>query len=471
MYLRQSQDRSGEQLGIDRQREDVHRLVAARGWTVVAEYVDNDVSATSRKPRPAFNRMMEAVDAGDVDVIAARHIDRLLRKLSEMEQTLERCDAHGVYIVTASDSVDTSTDGGRLVARILASVGQGEMERKSARQKAAQAQAAKLGRWTGGRRAFGYESDGVTICESEAELIRQGYADVLAGLSMGEVARKWNAAGLRTPQGQRDGTEKLWNHQNAKDVLTNPRYAGLRRHREQGQRASIRQNPTLGIVATAEWPALVSEDTWRATVAALTDPARWKPVKGRKKLLTGVAMCAECLDTVHGGASSHGKPAYRCRSLKHVSRLSDPIDEFVSAVAVERLSRPDALATFAPQVEQDTRPMSEEADTLRKRLDDVAVTYADGAITDAQFRTVTTRVRERLAEIEAEIAAAGSADLIAPLLRSDDVRATWEALETGRKRSIIEALMEVTIHPVGRGVRTFKPESVGIEWKEIHADQ
>ena len=126
------------------------------------------MSALSRKPRPAVREMMTRVDAGEFDVIVARHMDRLLRRLAEFESVLERCQKTNIAIVTAADGVDTSTDGGRLVARILSSVAQGEVERKSARQRSAAVQAAAQGRWVGGRRAFGYEADGVTVREDEA---------------------------------------------------------------------------------------------------------------------------------------------------------------------------------------------------------------------------------------------------------------------------------------------------------------
>src|SRR6185436_2812722 len=167
----------------------------ARGWTIAAEFVDNDVSALSRRPRPQFVEMMRRVDAGEFDMIVTRHMDRLLRRLAEFESVLERCQKTKTAIVTAADGVDTSTDGGRLVARILSSVAQGEVERKSARQRSAAVQAAKQGRWIGGRRAFGYETDGVTVREDEAALIRHGYTDVLAGESTGEIARRWKASG------------------------------------------------------------------------------------------------------------------------------------------------------------------------------------------------------------------------------------------------------------------------------------
>ncbi len=465
VYLRQSQDRSGEQLGVDRQREDVHRLIRARGWTVHHEYVDNDVSATSAKPRPAFVELMRAVDAGEVDVIAARHVDRLLRRLSELEDVLKRCEPHKVAVVTASDGVDTSTDGGRLVVRILASVGQGEMERKSARQRSAAAQAAQQGRWVGGRRAFGYERDGVTIRHNEANLIRQGYREVLNGASMADIARTWNAAGANTPQGRRDGASKSWDHANARDVLTNPRYAGLRRYRATVERAAIRQDPTLGITGKAVWPAVVSEDMWRASVAILCDPSRWHPVKGGRKLLTGIAVCGVCGLTVHGGAGSHGNRSYRCRSGAHVVRKSDPVDDYVEAVAVARLSAPDALKEFAPRVHRDVAPLIDELNAARLCLDSVAAEFADGILTASQLRTLTQILKRRVAEFEAQISEAGRKDLVAPLVRSGDIRKQWSGLKTPSKRAVLDTLMTVRIHPVGKGRRRFNPDTVEITWK------
>ena len=300
VYLRQSQDRDGTGYGVDRQREDVARLIDSRGWQLAAEFVDNDVSALSRKPRPQFTEMMARADAGEFDVIAARHMDRLLRRLSEFVSVRDRCQKAGVAIVTAADGVDTSTDGGRLVAGILAMVAEGEVERKGARQRSAAVQAAKQGRWVGGRRAFGYEADGVTIREDEAALIKQGYADVMAGESITEVARRWDAAGSVTSRA------KKWHRLAVKDVLTNPRHAGLRRYRPQDDRPAIRQNPELGITGVAEWPGIVDETTWRAAVRILCDPARRRAPRGGKGLLTGVAICGVCGAPVHRGGGSHG---------------------------------------------------------------------------------------------------------------------------------------------------------------------
>jgi site-specific DNA recombinase len=457
VYLRQSQDRAGDGLGVDRQREDVHRLIKSRGWTIAAEFVDNDVSALSRKPRPQFVKMMLGVDDGEFDVIVARHMDRLLRRLAEFERVLERCQRTKTAIVTAAYGVDTSTDGGRLVARILASVAQGEVERKSARQRSAAVQAAQEGRWIGGRRAFGYEGDGVTVCEDEATLIKQGYTDVLAGESLSEVARRWNAAGFVTSRGRE------WQRHAVKDVLTNPRHAGLRRYRAQEERSAVRQNPELGIIGVAEWPAVVDEPTWRAAVRILCDPDRRKAPHGGKGLLTGVAVCGVCGETVHRGGGAHvGVPTYRCSSGAHVARKARPVDEYVTEVTITRLTQPDAAELWTAEL-PDASELMVEADTLRRRRDDIAADYGDGVMTREQFRTANARVLERLAEVEAQIAAAGSASPLS-IVAAEDVRATWQDLSVAQRRNIIAALMTPVLHLPGRGTRIFRPETVEIRW-------
>jgi site-specific DNA recombinase len=458
VYLRQSLDRSGDGLGIDRQREEVRRLIQARGWTLAEEFVDNDVSALSRKPRPQFSAMMAGVDAGEFDVVVARHMDRLLRRLSEFANVLERCQKAGVAIVTSSDGVDTSTDGGRVVAGILAVIAEGEVQRKGSRQRSAAIQAAKQGRWVGGRRPFGYEKDGVTIRETEAAMIKQAYVDVLAGESLSEVARRWNASGVTPAQ-----SDKQWYRGTVKDVLTNPRHAGLRRYRTPEERAKIRQNPELGIVGKAEWPAIIDETTWRAVVRILTDPARHTGRTGGKGLLTGVALCGVCGQAVHRGGAAYGKPMYRCISGRHVSRMAEPVDEYVMAVAVEKLQQPDAASLWAAEL-PDADELMAEADKLRRERDGIDQDRADGLIDRVRWRTMNERISGRLGEIETKLAAAGSSSPLS-IVASGHVEETWAGLTVAQRRNIIATLMTPVLHLPGRGTRTFRPETVEIRWR------
>ena len=153
IYLRQSKDATGAALAVERQRADCQRLAAERGWQVVATFTDNDLSASTGKPRPGYLELLALVDTRAVDVVVAWHVDRLTRRLAELEDLIDRCEKAGVRVATVSGDLDLSTDAGRLVGRILGAVARGEIERKSARQQRAALQAAESGREPAGARS------------------------------------------------------------------------------------------------------------------------------------------------------------------------------------------------------------------------------------------------------------------------------------------------------------------------------
>jgi site-specific DNA recombinase len=105
-----------------------------------------------------------------------------------------------------------------------------------------------------------------------------------------------------------------------------------------------------------------------------------------------------------------------------------------------------------------------EAVALRARLDGLAVSWADGALTDSQLRTMTERLRQRLGEVEARMTASSRAPVLAGLAGAADVAAKWAALPLDRRRAVVDALMTVTILPTGRG-RGFDRDSVRVEQK------
>lgn len=199
-YRRISSDPSGMRFGVGTQNEEIDRYTAMRGWELVGEFEDNDASAYSlSKPRPAFNEMMRRAERGECDVIMARHMDRLTRRLEEFANIQRRATDAGFVIVTTADGVDTSTDGGRMMAGMLAVMAEAEMERKKYRQVTANKRRAETGKgW--GARAFGYNGDHANpeLVLDEAAAIREAYHSTLAGETLYSIAKRWNATGFRT---------------------------------------------------------------------------------------------------------------------------------------------------------------------------------------------------------------------------------------------------------------------------------
>jgi site-specific DNA recombinase len=158
--VRISQDREGAGLGVARQEEDCRPLCARKGWQVAGVYADNDVSAYTGKPRPAWARLLADIEAGRVDAIACWHVDRLTRTPRELEDVIDLHDQAGIELATVTGEIDLSTPTGRLVARTLGAAARHESEHKGERRRRAELQAAQQGRpHASGQRGYGYAAE------------------------------------------------------------------------------------------------------------------------------------------------------------------------------------------------------------------------------------------------------------------------------------------------------------------------
>jgi DNA invertase Pin-like site-specific DNA recombinase len=449
VYTRISQDRNGDGAGVTRQEADARALAKGRGWKVTDVIVENDTSAAGKKTRPGFERLLQALEGGSAQVVIAWALDRLTRNRRDTLRLIEVCQKQNatIALVRGSD-LDMSTPSGRLTADLLAAVARSEIETKSDRQKRAHLQAAEQGRRVTGRRPFGYTADGMEFKEPEGQAVRDAYQWLLDGVSLAQVARRWNQAGLYTPQGSH-----LWSGATVGTCLRKPRNTGLRAHNDE-------------IVGEATWPALVDRETWHAALAIMKDPNRLS-MRGDQRLLTGVALCGVCGGPVHVGGNK-GYPVYRCAtSTGHFSRKAEPIDDYVSEVMVARLSKPDASDLFAPPENGPNKSeLIREADRIRRKLDGLAALYEDGTLTLKGVRQSSERLKAQLADIETRLAEVNGIPKAArTIVKAADVKAAWESIDVADRREIIRVLAVIHIHPPGRGAVTFKPETVQIKWQ------
>ena len=126
IYSRVSQDQSGEGASVDQQEDLGRRVIQQRGWTLLEPdhvFTDNSITGTGKKHRPKFYAMLDAVRRGEVDVIVARHLDRLSRGGRERLELVELCRKHNVLIslVMGSD-MDPSTASGRAMIGLLGEI-------------------------------------------------------------------------------------------------------------------------------------------------------------------------------------------------------------------------------------------------------------------------------------------------------------------------------------------------------------
>ncbi len=459
VYCRISRDLTGGNAGVDRQRDACLKLAADRGWTVDPKhiYVENDTSATKGR-RPGYQTMMQAAESGAVDVIIAWHVDRLTRKLTELEHLITLSERTGVKVATVSGDLDLTTDSGRLVGRILASVARGEVERKGARQRAANAQRADQGR-PPSTRAYGYAADGTVIPE-EAAVVLTMFEKFAAGATLMSIRTALNR------EGALNSRRRPWGPTGVRGILLNPRYAG-----------ECWRNGEY--VCPGAWEPLVDADTFAAAGARLRDPIRLRGHEGsaRKHLGGGLYRCGICDDgTLMKSAQSRYTladgtvckfRAYLCATSKHLHRKADPVDELVVAVIVERLRGADVLGMMADDRDvKAVRELRSEANGLRARSDSLAAEFADGLLTARQVHVASNRITGRLADVEAKLAAHGQRSALAALAGASDPGAAWQGLDVVQRAAVVGTLATITVLPGARGRAAFDPESVRIDWRQ-----
>lgn len=520
IYCRMSEDREGGGLGIERQREDCEQLAAQLGLTVVHVYADNDLSAYSGKPRPDYQRMLEAVREGAYGTVIAWHTDRLHRSPRELEEYIDVCEPRSVQTRTVkAGALDLTTATGRMIARQLGVQARYEVERMIERQRRARDQKVQRGEWSGGPRPFGYEPDGVTpqsllclpcarsdpdgflikvtcrkcgatdsidgwactrcreksgrhvwaYCKrcdapatvaegSEFTRIREAAGAVLAGASLRSIAAEWNKADPPVLT----STGHSWEGGEVRGMLMRPRNAGILQHR--GEEAG-----------PAAWPAALDEATWRSVCAILDDPSRLPTSSNvRKHLGSGLYLCGVCEEALTSFSKGAGTPAkYKCRKNNCVLRDLTQLDEWAQSYLLLRLKKPDAAEFFTARQQEgavDVKTAQEDLRAARNDLDELAAAFGAGEIDMQEWRVAREPLRIRKAKAEAVLASAVKANPLAELLTSPDIEKTWEGMDLSKKRAAIDFAMVVRVMPakVGRqpGGSYWDKDAIRIEWKK-----
>jgi hypothetical protein len=397
--------------------------------------------------------MLDAIRHRRISTIVAWHPDRLHRQTRELVGFIDLINEYGVHVETVTAGrTDFTTPTGRMHARIAGTIAEYESEHKSERIRRKLEQNATEGLHHGGVRPYGWQEDRITPDPAEAAIVREVTAKVIAGESIGSIAKQLNAAGHRTAQGI------PWRDVHVRQMVLRPRNAGLRQHH--------------GVVAgQGRWEPLVAAEELHEVQAILRNPARrtHSGQGGRVHLLSTIARCGVCGGPMTVGKTSArtGKPrsVYRCRDHSHVARDQELVDDYVTQVVLARLSLPDAKNLLVePDRVDEAEVAAWRAQELQNRLHEAAEAYAGGAITMAQLSTINASIIPKLEEAQERAASPSRSRLLGDLVFLDPAE-VWGQLAPERRRAVVDLLMEVRILPARRPYAVFRPESIEITWR------
>ncbi len=141
------------------------------------EKIYEDTISGAKADRPGLAAALAYLRDGDV--LAVWRLDRLGRSLPHLIETIGALDARGIGFLSLTESIDTTTSGGRLIFHVFGALGQFERDLIRERTKAGLTAAATRGR-KGGRkpvvtadklqRAREHITNGLNVREAAARL-------------------------------------------------------------------------------------------------------------------------------------------------------------------------------------------------------------------------------------------------------------------------------------------------------------
>ncbi len=214
-YIRCSTEgQAKEGVSLATQTEAVQRYAAYRGMTIAEFIEDAGVSGGVNKAREGFIRLLDRVQAGDVQVIVLFSLERLSRDMLTLLALERLLHEYDVELHTVEGQVNTSTPDGFMNFAMKAFMG--EMERRQVKHRTKKAMEHKKanGRIVGSV-PYGYRRSGDSLepVEHEQAVIREANRMHSQGGRLVDITAHLNA------QGRRTRGKKAWTPQQVKRLL------------------------------------------------------------------------------------------------------------------------------------------------------------------------------------------------------------------------------------------------------------
>ncbi|MBE0566067.1 MAG: recombinase family protein [Krumholzibacteria bacterium] len=481
---------------LDAQREACEAYVTsqkAEGWVCLPEHYDDGGFSGGTLERPALDRLLNDIAAGQVDCVVVYKVDRLSRSLLDFSRLVEVFDAHGVSFVSVTQPINTADSTGRLMLNILLSFAQFERETIADRTRDKMSAARRRGKWTGGIPVLGYDVDEkkLVVNADEAPMVREMFRLYAAQKSLSKVAtelqrRSWTTKSWVTRKGKAH-TGGPFTKSTLARHLGNVTYIGMVNHK--------------GQVYPGEHEGIVPKRLFDEVQALLAENLNTGRHKARNKygaLLRGRVRCQSCGTAYVATAARKGNTVYRyytCSGAQKngwhtcprpslpAQKLEQLVVDQIRGIGTDPKLQAETLRQVRRTAKEQATALAAEEKSLRKKLDAAKAEEAGlvkalgrgevaaGAVSLrlAQLEDEASRLATRLAEIAQERAAAADAalcqeDLTAALGLFDPV---WDALYPAERARIIELLVErvevdgeagtlgVTFHPTG--IVSFRP--------------
>ncbi len=191
-------------------------------WEYAGVYADSGISGTGTKNRTEFNRMIADCEAGKIDIVLTKSIQRFARNTVDLLETVRHLKDIGVEVRFEKENINSMSGDGELMMSILASFAQEESRSISENVKWGTVKRFKQGIPNGRFQIYGYrwEGDHLVIEPNEAKIVRLIYDNFLNGLSAEATEKQLEEMGVKSYKGMHFSNSSI------RQILGNITYTG-----------------------------------------------------------------------------------------------------------------------------------------------------------------------------------------------------------------------------------------------------
>ncbi len=440
--IRVSRERDG-MTSPEVQRHAIESYAASNGIDIIdwVEGIDETGSRARSAWWPRLDQSIERLEAGEFEVIVVWKFSRTARHRLRWAVALDRVDALGGGLLSATEPIDDRTSHGRLARGMVGEFNAYQADLIGDTWREAHARRFREGKPINGKPRFGYTyspAEGFTPDPITGAVLADTYRRYISGESVYALVRWLNAGPTRPVGGYGGKGDGLWSERTLRRVLDSGFAAGLITY--QGEQKLGIHEP---LITSTEWDAYL-EARGRRRVYRRSERSTYA--------YSGMVWCA-CGSKMHGG--THGKDraqSYRCKDGKEKGThdggyvAQSLLDDALRAWLREREARVRSEAASAIE-RRPRRVAADPSAELKRQLADLAnrqVMLAEQRLSmgmpQAAYETLRDRYALQSHALEQELRTT-EVQHSAPLRVLPVLLDRWDDLAIEERREYLRALV------------------------------
>lgn len=470
LYERLSRDdeMQGESNSIVNQKRYLEEYAQAQGFKNIRHFTDDGYSGTNFK-RPSFQKMIAAIEAGEIDVVCVKDLSRFGRDYLKVGFYTEiMFPEKGVRFIAINNSVDSANPTENDFTPFLNIMNEWYAKDTSNKIRAIFRSRMQDGKRCSGAIPYGYRRDPedknhLLIDEEAAKVVRRIYQMVIDGMGSQAIANQLTADNVLIPSAYLEQSEHgesrnhsyhdpcRWNCTAVSYILDKQEYMGhtvlgktICENFKTKKRRKARPDELIIFENTHE--PIIDAETWHL-VQKLRRRTRRKLANGSySHRLSGLVYCADCGKRLsYSSPQSQHRPdgktydadsSFRCPTYK--SMYGECTMHYIKSSTLDKLVD-EAVRKIARYVLRNEQAFLEQVRVL---------TSADQKHTQSEDKKELVNIKKRIAELDNYIKRLyeGNASGKIPDRQFEKLMAQYDSEQQELEERVKE--IEVSIHEI-----------------------